>query len=121
METQQAAATVELDCGDEGEGMRRGRGRPHPCPVASCCAARHGRAPSARPHAPPRPTNTCALTAQGLLTPITQAPCIALISGRTADNPSLLKEVRAWRSSVVPPPSPPPMHSAPRPLSPPNR
>merc|ERR1719171_174306 len=31
----------------------------------------------------------------GLLSPVTQGPCLALISGRTADNPRLLKEVIA--------------------------
>lgn len=30
---------------------------------------------------------------QGLLTPLLQGPTLALISGRTADNPRLLKEV----------------------------
>jgi len=31
---------------------------------------------------------------QGLLTPLLQGPTLALISGRTADNPKLLKEAR---------------------------
>merc|ERR1719453_2352650 len=35
------------------------------------------------------------LEIKGLLSPVTQGPCLALISGRTADNPRLLKEVIA--------------------------
>merc|ERR1740138_1194403 len=35
------------------------------------------------------------LEIKGLLTPVTQGPTLALISGRTADNPRLLKEVIA--------------------------
>ena len=35
------------------------------------------------------------LEIEGLVTPATQGPCLALISGRTADNPRLLKEVIA--------------------------